>query len=83
MPVHVVQLRDELLPGLYDIGGSYETIPRQWDRVFALHGIRDRYEAIAIPLSVTVAAGAAAVVIRNPTVSRRSLFSWGLGNGRT
>jgi len=28
--------KNELLPGLFDVRGSYERIPRQWDKVFAI-----------------------------------------------
>src|SRR5258708_28954180 len=27
----------ELLPGLFDVRGSYDMIPRQWDKVFKTH----------------------------------------------
>src|SRR5215467_15302645 len=37
MPVSLAQVRSELLPGLFDVRGSYDMIPRQWDRVFATH----------------------------------------------
>ena len=34
MPVALSSIRSELLPGLFDVRGSYEMIPRQWDKVF-------------------------------------------------
>jgi hypothetical protein len=34
MPVALANIRSELLPGLFDVRGSYDMIPRQWDRVF-------------------------------------------------
>jgi len=37
MPVALAQIRSELLPGLFDVRGSYDMIPRQWDKVFVTH----------------------------------------------
>src|SRR6202051_4622075 len=37
MPIALANIRSELLPGLFDVRGSYEMIPRQWDRVFKTH----------------------------------------------
>jgi hypothetical protein len=37
MPVALANIRSELLPGLFDVRGSYEMIPRQWDKVFKTH----------------------------------------------
>lgn len=37
MPVALAQIRSELLPGLFDVRGSYDMIPRQWDKVFTTH----------------------------------------------
>jgi hypothetical protein len=37
MPVSLAQIRSELLPGLFDVRGSYDMIPRQWDKVFKTH----------------------------------------------
>jgi hypothetical protein len=37
MPVSLANIRSELLPGLFDVRGSYEMIPRQWDKVFKVH----------------------------------------------
>jgi len=37
MPVALANIRSELLPGLFDVRGSYEQIPRQWDKVFKTH----------------------------------------------
>src|SRR6516164_3556147 len=34
MPIALGALRSELLPGLFDVRGSYDMIPRQWDKVF-------------------------------------------------
>src|SRR6267142_6386144 len=37
MPIALASIRSELLPGLFDVRGSYEMIPRQWDKVFKTH----------------------------------------------
>src|SRR5215831_6829613 len=37
MPIALANLRSELLPGLFDVRGSYDMIPRQWDKVFKTH----------------------------------------------
>ncbi len=34
MPIALASIRSELLPGLFDVRGSYDMIPRQWDKVF-------------------------------------------------
>ncbi len=34
MPIALGALRNELLPGLFDVRGSYDMIPREWDKVF-------------------------------------------------
>ena len=34
MPIALGSIRNELLPGLFDVRGSYDMIPRQWDKVF-------------------------------------------------
>jgi hypothetical protein len=37
MPIALANIRSELLPGLFDVRGSYDMIPRQWDKVFKTH----------------------------------------------
>ena len=37
MPIALANIRSELLPGLFDVRGSYDMIPRQWDKVFTTH----------------------------------------------
>jgi len=34
MPIALGALRNELLPGLFDVRGSYDMIPRQWDKIY-------------------------------------------------
>src|SRR6266567_2065939 len=37
MPVSLANIRSELLPGLFDVRGSYDMIDRQWDKIFTTH----------------------------------------------
>ena len=37
MPIALASIRSELLPGLFDVRGSYEMIPKQWHKVFKTH----------------------------------------------
>lgn len=37
MAISLSQIKSELLPGLFDVRGSYDMIPRQWDKVFTTH----------------------------------------------
>jgi hypothetical protein len=66
-------MRELMLPGLMAI--QYETLPVQWATIFAS-------EEVAIPSlpvispQMALAMGAAAVVMKNPEVSRRGLFGW-------
>src|SRR4051812_35301992 len=36
MPIALAQIKNELLPGLFDVRGQYEMIPRQWDKIFVI-----------------------------------------------
>ena len=75
MAVGLEHMRDVLLPGLWEIRGSYSAVPVMWEKVFAAPVV----EEIALPLispQAALAMGAIAVVIKNPKVSRRGLFSW-------
>lgn len=36
MPISTAQIKNELLPGLFDVRGKYERIPRQWDKALAI-----------------------------------------------
>lgn len=74
MPVVELQhIRDLLMPGLLEIRTAYVVA---WDDAFAAGAA----EAVSIPEAITlgpgaiVAIGAAAAVIKNPTVSRRAMF---------
>jgi hypothetical protein len=37
MPIALANIKSELLPGLFDVRGSYDMIPRQWDKIFTTH----------------------------------------------
>lgn len=38
------EIRNELLPGLFDVRGKYETIPRQWETVFKTDEMQDAFD---------------------------------------
>ena len=81
MPVSSVHIRDILLPGLYEVTGSYSGMAAQWEATFAADAASRKEwlvvlaEATPISLPAAVAMGVAAAVIKNPTVTRR-FFSW-------
>ena len=81
MPVSLENIRAELLPGLQSIVMSDNAIARAWamDReIMAANvlnvgaGYIDALPAIS-PQAI-VAMGAAAVIVRNPLVTKRNLF---------
>lgn len=37
MPVALSSIKNELQPGLFDVRGSYDMIPRQWDKIVTVH----------------------------------------------
>jgi hypothetical protein len=74
MAVTLAQIRQELLPGLFAIQGSYDAIPAQWARVFALDEVVAPLPSVSLPQALIM--GAAAVVITNPEVTRRGLLGW-------
>ena len=79
MPVSIEHMRNLLLPGLYTVTGSYSTLPAQWEALFAADAVEAAEAAplLTVPVSLpaAIAIGAAAVVIKNPTVTRR-FWSW-------
>lgn len=82
MPVALSQMRELLLPGLYHVygRGCYGEPLRESFKVtkeIVAANVMNTAIPAALPelsLPVAVAMGAAAVVISNPTVSRRELF---------
>jgi len=75
MAVALASIRDLLLPGLWEISAGYGPISKQWEEVFEAP---PRVEFPRIPLSpaATLACAAAAVVLRNPVVTRRFWKWW-------
>jgi hypothetical protein len=71
MPVPLSEIRELLLPGLLGIMerdcARYSLMRAQWGAAF------EPLPLPPVPLPVAVAMGAAAVVIKNPVVSRRFL----------
>ena len=76
MAVCVSQIRDLLMPGLWEIRGAYSAMPSVWESVFAEEA-EAALPTIGVPAALAL--GAAAVIIHNPEVSRRGLFSWWTG----
>jgi hypothetical protein len=90
MAVNIAEMRDALLPGLQGIVGSYSSWPAQWEALFAeevtpLAPLAADFKVTEftgtnildhVGLPAALAIGAAAVVIKNPEVSRRGLFGW-------
>ena len=79
MPVNLELMREALMPGLMAISGRYSTMPAQWEAMFAADAVEEASAAplLTVPVSLpaAIAIGAAAVVIKNPTVTRR-FWSW-------
>ncbi len=73
MAVSICDIRSILLPGLYDISGSYGMM-RQWETIFAPKTPHIWVPKLTLPEAV--AAGAAAVIIKNPEVTRRFWSGW-------
>jgi hypothetical protein len=77
MAISIENIRELLLPGLMSVSGSYSALPVQWEVMLAATEEVEAAPLLSVPVSlpVAVAIGAAAVVIKNPTVTRR-FFSW-------
>jgi hypothetical protein len=79
MAIELENIRAHLLPGLWEMRGSYDAIPAQWAMIFSAAD-DELWTTITLPtvsIPVAIAAGAAAEVIRNPEVTRRWLFGGG------
>ena len=74
MPVNISEIRNLLMPGLISISGNYVDMPSMWTEAFE-EGAELVPEIASVSLPVAVAMGAAAVLINNPEVTRRSLFN--------
>lgn len=75
MPVSLSNMRELLLPGLYEISSSYSGLAQSFDETKGMVAatVFSGEEALSVSLPVAAAMGAAAVLIKNPTVSRRFL----------
>jgi hypothetical protein len=71
-------MRDLLLPGLWEVRGTYNLLPRAWDDFFTPQFAPATphiwIPKISVPLAF--AAGAAAAIIENPEVTRRFWAGW-------
>lgn len=76
MVVSLAQIREELLPGLWEVSGNYSMIERQWNRIFApaINAPHIWVPKLTLPQAVLV--GAAATIIKNPTITRRFWSGW-------
>lgn len=76
MPVALSHMRDILLPGMMEIAYSYRMMPLQYSFTATETVGVNILPEVALPLPAALALGAAAVIIKNPVVSRRFL-PWG------
>lgn len=87
MPVELNQMRDLLLPGLMEMVQSYSFMKEEWESEMLVDNLlvkgyeRYSYSFDALPPAplpigprAALAMGVAAVVVKNPEVSRRGLF---------
>jgi hypothetical protein len=80
MPIELGQMRDLLMPGILQLSGSYKALPEVWETIFELEA-EPTVSAphIWIPkltIQQTVAVGAAAMIVKNPVVTRRFWAGW-------
>ena len=73
MIVPLSEMRTLLLPGLYDVAGSYSMM-RQWEPLFIPETPHIWVPKLSLPAALAV--GAAAAVIKNPEVTRRFWSGW-------
>lgn len=76
MPVELTQMRELLLPGLWELTGRYRFVQHSWGGVFGNFEQTMAAPHIWIPKKVAIAAGAAAVIIKNPEITRRFWAGW-------
>jgi hypothetical protein len=73
MPVTLVSMRTLLLPGLWEMAGTYETLT-QW------HGLlvpeAPHIWVPKVPLPAAVGLVAATAIIKNPEITRRFWSGW-------
>ena len=76
MAVSVEAIRDLLLPGLRGIVGRYEAFPAYWEEAFEQTVAAPHILVPKLSLPVAVAVGAAALIVKNPIVTRRFWQGW-------
>lgn len=77
MPVSLENMREMLLPGMWEITAS-PTVVSCWDEIFE-SGMFANFPGgpvFGVPLSIAVPVVTAAVVAKNPEVTRRSIWGW-------
>lgn len=73
--VPLAQMRDLLLPGLWQYEASYSLLS-QWEELFPAAAIvRETIPAVPLGPRAALALGAAAAIVQNPEVTRR-WFGW-------
>ncbi len=74
MPVTLENIREHLLPGLYQITASQSAVAR-WEEAFEAWNAA-AIELPPIPLAIAIPFVAAATIVKNPETTRRGLLSW-------
>lgn len=69
MPISLVNLCDELLPGLYNV-----IVPEQWTHIYV--PVKPHIWVPKLTLPQAAAVGTATAVIKNPVISRRFWQGW-------
>ena len=80
MPIDITHMRDLMMPGLRVMMADYDYMKQQWAaEVFNRGVFVPATPHIWVPklsLPMAVAAGAAAMIIKNPVVTRRFWSGW-------
>ena len=76
MAVSVEHIRDLLLPGLREIVSQYEDFPAYWEMAVEQTVAAPHILVPKLSLPAAVAVGAAALIVKNPIVTRRFWQGW-------
>lgn len=83
MAINLENIRNELLPGLEKLGGSYPALPQVWADFYQARASTTQLskslapiESVQLSPQAVVLMGAAAIIAKNPTVSRRFWGRW-------